>query len=633
MRGSMLFRAVVITLVLARPVRAQTIADLFDDNVLQEIRVTMSPADWQSLHEKYLDSTYYPCHFEWRSISLDNVGVRSRGSGTRNPIKPSFGFDFSRYASSQRFLTLKSLVTRNFAQDPSNMREWLTMKLFHRMGLSSQRESFARITVNGEYAGIFLLVEPIDKRYLLTRFGEDSGYLYEGKFTDPPYQFEYLGDDPARYLPNLFEPKTHEDQPEGERLVELVRAVNHVSESDFVPVVGRLLDLDQFVSHLGVEQYVAEVDGFLGYAGMTNYYLYRRMSDNRFVIIPWDKDNAFAIVERSIWANAAGNVLTRRVLANPGLRQRYMETVAHAAEIAGGASGWLAQERARGYALIRPSVLEDPVRVYPKDGSWVIYPMSVFEEHQQYLQAWLSQRNPFVGAELMTGGFQTNPRAPDYCGDAVRNLGAGHETTTVTPGALARLELTSSLPGQRQATSWPLPLELDGVTVTLAGRRVPIASFSPLDVVFQVPWDVTFGSHPLDLAVAGQSGHGINVDVRPGRWATLAVTHADWRLVTEAAPAIPGEALVMFGTGLAHPSADMKDGLPAGTAMVIKTTDKVAVLAGKRMAGVWFAGWTPGCIGLSQLVITLPADLEIGPVPLVVFINDEPAPAQTIPVR
>lgn len=38
---------------------------------------------------------------------MTDVGVRSRGCGNRNPVKPNLGFDFSRYHSKQRFLDRK----------------------------------------------------------------------------------------------------------------------------------------------------------------------------------------------------------------------------------------------------------------------------------------------------------------------------------------------------------------------------------------------------------------------------------------------------------------------------------------------------------------------------------------------
>ena len=340
-------RDILLAAALAAPVLSHTIDDFFDGSVLHDISVTIDPADWQSLKDKYLDSTYYRCDLEWRGMTMRNVGIRSRGSGTRNPIKPSFAFDFSKYTSTQRFLGMKSFNTRNFAQDASMMHERLTMLMFARMGLPYLREAHARFFVNGQYVGLYLILEPIDTRFLLTRFGETQGYLYEFKWTGTPYRFDYLGDDTGLYCPTLFEPKNHEDAPDAAWLERMVRAVNLSSDEEFAAAAGQYLDLGSFVAHVAVEQFMAESDGFLGTAGMTNFYFYRRMADNRGLFLVWDKDQTFTNPEWSLWQNTEQNVLLRRVLRVPELRKRYLETLAEAARMAGGAGGWLDTERQR----------------------------------------------------------------------------------------------------------------------------------------------------------------------------------------------------------------------------------------------------------------------------------------------
>src|SRR5262245_23869388 len=84
--------------------QAQTVADLFNDTVLHEVRITMSPADWQTLKAKYLLDDYYPCDFQWRDIVVKNCACRSRGWGSRDPRKPGIHIDINRTVRGQRFL-------------------------------------------------------------------------------------------------------------------------------------------------------------------------------------------------------------------------------------------------------------------------------------------------------------------------------------------------------------------------------------------------------------------------------------------------------------------------------------------------------------------------------------------------
>ena len=109
------------------------------------------------------DNTYYPVDFKWGTTTVRNAGIRSRGTGSRSGEKPGLRLDFDRYTSNQKFLGLKSLVFRNSTQDPSNMHEQLSMLLFKRLGLVAPREIYARLFVNNAYAGLYSIVESIDK--------------------------------------------------------------------------------------------------------------------------------------------------------------------------------------------------------------------------------------------------------------------------------------------------------------------------------------------------------------------------------------------------------------------------------------------------------------------------------------
>ena len=306
---------------------AQTPQDFFRDDTVKEIRLAVAPADWRTLQERYLEDTYYPADFEWNGIAIPRIGIKSRGSGSRSPIKPSLNLDFSRYSSSQRFLTMKSFILRNLSQDASMMHERLTLLLFARAGLPSLRSVHTRLYINGEYFGLFLAVEPIEKRFLATRVGEDTGYLYQMQWTGTGYAFEYLGGDPDLYVPRLFEPKTREDAPDAGYLVEMIRTMNQAPDSEFAAAVGKYIDLPAFVSHVAAEQFLAEADGVLGESGMTNFYFYRRSADDRSLFFVWDKDGTFNNSYWSIWNNTERNVLMRRSLGVPELRRRFLDTV------------------------------------------------------------------------------------------------------------------------------------------------------------------------------------------------------------------------------------------------------------------------------------------------------------------
>jgi len=347
----------------------------FDDSVLHDIRFTINSKDWQTLKDNYLSNEYYPTDFKWRDQTVRNVGIRSRGTGSRSGVKPGLRVDFDRYTASQTFLGLKSFVLRNNTQDMTNLHERLSMLLFRRMGEETSREMHAKMFVNEEYVGLFTVVESVDKVFLKKNLGEDSGYLYKYDYpTDgTPYYFEDKGSDPALYVPLPFKPETNETNPRPEFVAQWVQTVNQSSAAAFQSAVGEFLDLSKFIRHVAVEVFVGDYDGFLGNYGINNFYVYRFNNQKRFQLIPWDKSEAFkAGPESSIFHNlndvpdAQRNRLMTRVLSFPDLYNQYLDTLQSVANSAGNGN-WLEQEVQREYAQVRDAARADTQKPYSND--------------------------------------------------------------------------------------------------------------------------------------------------------------------------------------------------------------------------------------------------------------------------
>src|SRR5581483_5039753 len=84
---------------------------LFDDSVVHRVDLLINSRDWESLTVNYLDNTYYPADFKWRDQTVRNIGIRSRGTGSRSGVKPGLRVDFNRYSPSQLFVNnLKAVI-------------------------------------------------------------------------------------------------------------------------------------------------------------------------------------------------------------------------------------------------------------------------------------------------------------------------------------------------------------------------------------------------------------------------------------------------------------------------------------------------------------------------------------------
>ena len=350
----------------------------FNDGVVHEVRLTLNARDWQTLKDDFLGNTYYPTDFRWRDQVVRNIGIRSRGTGSRSGTKPGLRVDFDRYVGGLRFLGLKSFVLRNNVQDASGLHERLSMLLFRKMGLPTPREAHARLFVNNEYVGLYTLVESVDKDFLQRVYKQDNGYLYDYDYPvgAPAYYFQDRGPDPASYVPLPFKPETHEENPRPEFIVELIQTINLTTSPVFRTAIIEYIDLDQFLRHVAVEMFVAETDGFLGDVGSNNFFLHRFDNTKRFSFIPWDKSEAFkGGVNFGILHNIIDvpsplqNRLMVRTISHPDYLNLYLdlllECVRLAAEPDGTTGrGWLEQEIEREYQQIRTAALEDPVKPF-----------------------------------------------------------------------------------------------------------------------------------------------------------------------------------------------------------------------------------------------------------------------------
>jgi spore coat protein CotH len=353
----------------------------FDDAVVQDIRLAINTRDWESLKEHFEDNTYYPCDFRWATQVVRNVGIRSRGTGSRSGVKPGLRVDFDRYSTDQKFLGLKSFLLRNNTQDASNMREVLSMGLFRRLGFKASREAFARLFVNNTYAGLYTIVESIDKAFLQKNLDENDGYLYEYDFDEAnriPFAFEYLGADPASYVPQPFKPETHESDPQPEVLERFLWTVNEAGDAAWRQMMTEFIDLTQFMRHLGVENFLAEEDGITGDYGPNNFYFYRYEGQHLFTFLPWDKSNTFwegpeYWIFRNIkdGAESGRNRLVLRALKYDDLLGTYLDTLLEAAasaeETAESPVGWLEQTAARYYELIRSAARADTAKPFSNE--------------------------------------------------------------------------------------------------------------------------------------------------------------------------------------------------------------------------------------------------------------------------
>ncbi len=329
---------------------------MFDQSRLHECRLELDPADWAALRANFQTNQYYAANFTVDGETTRQVGIRSRGLGSRSGEKPGLKVDFNKYVSGQEFHGYKSVVLDNVTQDPSMMRELLANSVFEAVGIAAPQIAFCRLTINTDFWGLYTLIEAVSKPFLKARLGEESGTLYDYEYADD-YRFTYRGDGSSTYSPAPFEPQTNEGKLDT-GLADFVRAVNQTPQSGYAAAMEAYIDVRKFLTYVAVENACAEYDGMVGQFGMNNFYLYQYAGQKKFVFIPWDKDTSFQAAEWPVQQRMESNEFTKRLMADPAMKSHYESEVKRIAS--NFVTTAFLGSKIDAYAnLIRPSVLVD----------------------------------------------------------------------------------------------------------------------------------------------------------------------------------------------------------------------------------------------------------------------------------
>jgi spore coat protein CotH len=289
---------------------------LLDPDRLTDIVIELPPNDWRELCKQTRDVrqafsdpladpfTYFKGSISIDGVKIDNVGIRKKGFiGSLDAHWPSLKVKFDEYHEQHPVAGIDVLTLNNNKQDPSLVSQFLTYHLFNKAGLHAPRVSFARVTVNGKYLGIYSNVESIGKPFLKRRFGNDSGNLYEGT----------LADFHPRAIDRLEAKNKKSDSDRGDlmRLAELL-----AKEKIDLQQIEQLVDTGSFIRFWAVESLIGFWDGYSN--NQNNYWLYDNAENGKFYFMPWGADGAFMGMHGpfGFWPSGPQSVYAESMLAH-----------------------------------------------------------------------------------------------------------------------------------------------------------------------------------------------------------------------------------------------------------------------------------------------------------------------------
>lgn len=242
--------------------------------------------------------------FPWVLADLDfegqdfpRVSVRYKGNGTflqsRGSLKRSFKVDLNEKQAGRKLCGMSTLNFHSNVSDGSWMNEVLSYRLFRDAGVPAPRTAYARVYLtvpgkfDGEYVGLYSLVENIDKNFAVDRFGTKKGAIFKPV---PARLFEDLGNDWEDYQ-QAYDAKTPVSDEETRRVISFCKLVSHADDDQFARKLESYLDLDQFARFMAITTWLSTMDSLL--ATGQNFYVYLHPQTRKFQFIPWDLDHSF----------------------------------------------------------------------------------------------------------------------------------------------------------------------------------------------------------------------------------------------------------------------------------------------------------------------------------------------------
>ena len=264
----------------------------FDRNKIMEINIEIDENELENMFENAKDKKYKTANVTINGDTYNNIGVRTKGNSSLNAVvsndesdRYSLKIKFDKYEDNQTMEGLTQLNLNNCYSDPSYMREFIAYSIFEDMGLKTPEFAYTKVSINGEYRGLYLAVESVLEPFIENNFEDSTGDLYKSTGTNGG-TLTYNGDDIEKY--EDLELKSDEEA-DSQKLINMISALNSGEN------IEEYLDVDTALKYIAINTAILNLDSYQGNFAH-NYYLYEQ--DGKFTIIPWDLNMAFGGFEQ-----------------------------------------------------------------------------------------------------------------------------------------------------------------------------------------------------------------------------------------------------------------------------------------------------------------------------------------------
>ncbi|MDX8376526.1 MAG: CotH kinase family protein [Mariprofundales bacterium] len=388
------------------------------------LHLRMNDTDAQVLFNKpHYDKSTFSVDIHEGELDDDKTArlsgrISVQGNSTRTLAKKSV---IVKLKKNQQWYGNRRISLRAMASDSSMMREWLSWKLLKAQGMAVPDVRYVRLSINGEYIGLYLHIEWIDQHLLTSHGAGTSGQLFH------PSDRYYCGNLMAASIERIslcWAKLMPADHRYGD-LNNFIRSLKNAPIEQFNNFLDKYTTADSVLNWMTANVLTSNGDTY-----NKNYFFYRSDNDGRWLVIPWDYDLTFGknwdpVYEypRNVFNDnfqyfyppeaGAPNPIKAKIWLNAELRKRMNNNIKHllGLEKHGLAStfGWFAPDVmqvriSQLAAVIKPAVLASTI--YQQDAAQ-------FTEAVESVQHYSMARAYFLNTKLF-GQYPWNPTQIDW---------------------------------------------------------------------------------------------------------------------------------------------------------------------------------------------------------------------------
>lgn len=206
------------------------------------------------------------------------VKIRNQGGLARQGTKRNYLIEmdegFVTISSSNR---ISNFILSGQWTDNTLMRNVLAAEIYEAAGLEVFEQSYISFFLNGNYTGLYLMIEVVDQDFFLRRGIETECFykvrystLSANHYTSVEKQFDRFPDEP--YYGDI---------------AELIDVLDQAPASQLSEKLEPLIDVTNFLNYISATFVVGNIDN-----AERNYYLYHE-KNGKLKILPWDLDYTF----------------------------------------------------------------------------------------------------------------------------------------------------------------------------------------------------------------------------------------------------------------------------------------------------------------------------------------------------